>query len=225
MFARLLRRLPPLRNQHRSTKSLILLSKTCSRCLLRSARNQANYTPGRPNPPQRSPASPRSRPTSGLQPIRASQLVRARKLQIRGVFNSIRLRNLTAPNPHLLPRACLRNRPFYRTKHRPSPTYLAQRYRASCHTNCPLSLAAYIVHLPSELLSASPPHVTAAASAAVLSDRTMACIGTYEQSISTKRFAGIAVGSSRSGTGRNPQRYLGQWTENSVDSLLLYMYY
>ena len=166
----------------------------CSRCLLRSARNQIYYTSERSNSSQRSFVSSRSRFTSGPRPIRANRLVRARKRQIREVFISVRSRKRFA----LPPASDLRNRPFYHTNHRSSPAYSSQRYRVFRHTKCQVSLVANstfarLFHLPS---MPSSLRVKPAASAAILSDRTMACIATYEQSISTKRLAGIAVGSS-----------------------------
>ena len=122
------------------------------------------------------------RSTSNLQSIRASRLVKIRKVQIREVFNSIRSRNRIASNS--LSVSDLRNRSFYHTKHRSSLVYLSQRHQAFRHTNCSSFLIALIVHLFFELFSTSSSHVRVVASAAILSNRTMICIDIYEQFIS-----------------------------------------
>ena len=179
--ARLLRRLFSLRNQHRSIKSLILLSKICSRCLLKSARNQINYTSERSNSSQESFVSSKSRSISDLQSIRASRLLRARKRRIREVFSSIRLRNRIASN--LFSANDLRNRSFYHTKYRSFFVYLSRRYRAFCHTNCSSSLIVYFVHLFSMSFSSS---VKLVAFATIFSNSTMICIDIYERFIFVK---------------------------------------
>ena len=130
-----------------------------------------------------------SRFTSNLlQSIRASRLVRARKLQIREVFNNIRSRNRIASNSHFLSSASdLRNRLFHHTNYRHFPIayllHLSRRYRAFSHTNCSSSLIVYFVHLSS---MSSSSLVKLVASATILSNRTMSCIDIYEQSISIK---------------------------------------
>ena len=118
------------------------------------------------------------RSTSDLQSIKASQLVRIRKLQIRKVCISIRLRKSFAL---LLRNRLLRKWRFYHTKHRFSFVYSLQRYRAFCHTNCSSSLIVYLVHLSSISLSSTRMFV---AFAAILSNRTMICIVIYELFIS-----------------------------------------
>ena len=200
VIVRLLRFLFLFRNQHRNIKSLILLSQICSRCLLKSVRNQIYSTSKRFNSFQKFFISSKLRSTSGLQPITASRLVKTRKFQIRWVFNSIRSRNRIVSNSHLLfSTSDLRNRSFYYTNYRLSPVYLSQRYRAFRSTKCRVSHAFnqwshfansrldYLFHLFLESFSIFQILVTSVASAAIFSNRTIACIDIYERFISVKR--------------------------------------
>ncbi|KAG7001534.1 hypothetical protein G7Y79_00031g066490 [Physcia stellaris] len=111
-----------------------------------------------------------------------------------------------------------------------SPTFsrlIPQRYQAFRHIKCQVShtfgqwlhlanpLPAYPVHPPSRM---------PAASAAVLSDPTMACIGTYEQSISTMHLAMGLRSIERPGAIPWPE-ILDLLMEIQAISLLLFMYY
>ena len=165
---------------------------------MKNSRKQISYTSSitsrRSNSLQRSSIKSRSSHTSALQSIRASRLIKTRKLQTREVFNSIRLRKQFA----LLSTSDLRNRSFYHTKHRFSFVYISQRYSAFRHTKCQIShvfnqwshLAnsrfAYQFHLSFESSQISQILVTIVAFATILSNSTMICIDIYEQFISIK---------------------------------------
>ena len=133
LFARLLRK---RQSQKQNIRNHILSSKICSRCSLRRLRNQIVYTSKNARFFQAFSSFIRLTLffTSGLQSIKASQLVRIRKRRIREVFNSIRSRNRIASNSFSA--NDLRNRSFYHTKHRFSFACIFSRYQAFRHTKC-----------------------------------------------------------------------------------------
>ena len=161
-------------------------SMTCTRCSMGSPREPMSCTTRfRPRNAcllHASPIKPRSRPTSGLRPIRASRLVRAPKLQIRGLFTSTCLRNQSALT--LTPASGLRNRPFYHTNW---PSSLA----SSQGPNPPNPRPLHLLLLPLEPPSISQAPVTSAAYAVVFSDPITACIAIYERPTSTKGLATV----------------------------------
>ena len=187
-----MRRLFSFRIQHRNIKNFILLSKICSRCLLRNARNQINYTSKKSNLFQRFFVNSRSRFISNLQSIKTNRLFRTRKRRIREIFNNIRSRNRIASNSYFLfSTNDSKNRSFYYTKQRFFFVY--QKYQAFRHTNRSIFLVANFqfvrfFHLFLEFISTFSFFRMLVAFATIFSNRTMICIDIYEQFISIMHF-------------------------------------
>ena len=79
-----------------------------------------------------------------LQPIRTRRLIRTRKVQIRGVWSSIRLRNQYRPAS-----ACSRNRPFHHTNLQVSPAPIQQGpHSRGLRIYSALALLLLLSHLP-----------------------------------------------------------------------------
>ena len=177
----------------------------------------------------------KSRSTSSLQSIKASELVEVRKLQIREVFNNIRSRNRIASNS--ISTSDLRNRSFYHIKHRSSLVCLLQRYRSFCHTKCSSSLISsqeskssnfrflQLLHLFLESSSISQTFVTFVAYVVILSNRTMICIDICEQFISIKSLVVIRRVLENAIISIAMSKMFDSATEKSTLFLLLTMYY
>ena len=200
LFVRLLRRLSFLKNSNQNIKNHILRSTICTRCSLKNSRKQIVYISRNVHLFQTFFFIKLTlRSISDLQSIRANQLVKARKRQIREIFNNIRSRNRIASNSYFLfSTNNLRNRSLYYTKHRSFFVYLIQKYRTFCHTNCLSSLIVYFVYLFLESFSTFSFARMFVAFATIFLNRTMICIDIYEQFISIKHLVMILKSFERS---------------------------